>query len=347
MTSRVAFSALVSLLFLVFATGCGKRIDNAAHADPLRAVIETTPAWVEQSALGKRLWAMEKAFYESRGFMPAWVDGDRTTPHMKELVEQFKYSELHGLDPARYPIQEFEQLREESQTRMGTRFPVEQVPELDAKLTYAYLRYAADLIGWSTSPAQVSRNWLTEPKKEDLAARLEGALQNNQIRASLEDLAPSHPQYRGLQSALAREKQQPTGNVDRILMNLERWRWAPRDLGDRYVLINVPAYLLQVMEGDKPVLSMRVIVGKADTPTPLFSDEMTYVVFSPYWNIPENILREETLPRAAQDPDFLRRNNIEAVGTSGTADPQAIDWSDPEVTAGIRLRQRPGHDNAP
>jgi murein L,D-transpeptidase YcbB/YkuD len=327
-------------------SGCSKRIDNAVHAEPIRALLDGRPAWVEDGSLGKRLWAMERAFYESRSLLPAWVDGDRTTPHMKELVEQFKYSELHGLDPARYPIQEFEQLREESQTRMGTRFPIERVPELDARLTYAYLRYAADLIGWSTSPAQVSRNWLTESKQEDLAARLAGALQNDQIRASLEELAPSHTQYKGLQSALARERQQPTGNIDRIVMNLERWRWAPRDLGDRYILINVPAYLLQVMEGDKPALSMRVIVGQPDWPTPLFTDEMTHVIFSPYWNVPESIEREETLPRLARDPDFLMRNSMEVVGTSGVVDPWSIDWSDEAVVSSLRFRQRPGPNNA-
>ena len=346
MTRRVAPRFLIALVVVLAAVGCSRRVDNAVHAEPLRALVDTTPGWVDGDALGKRLWTMERAFYENRQFAPAWVDGDRTTTHMKELVQQFKYSELHGLDPARYPIQEFEQLREESQTRMGTRFPVERVPELDAKLTYAYLRYAADLIGWSTSPRDVSRNWLTDPKKEDLAARLEQAIAGNSIRASLEELAPSHSQYKGLQAALAREKQTPTGNVDRILMNMERWRWAPRDLGDRYILVNVPGYMLQVMEGDTPALSMRVIVGKPETQTPLFSDEMTYVVFSPYWNIPENILRDETLPRVVNDPSFLDRNNMEIVGTSGTVDPESIDWSDDSVTKGLRFRQRPGADNA-
>jgi len=145
---------------------------------------------------------------------------------------------------------------------------------------------------------------------------------------------------------LVRELQAPSGHLDELRMNLERWRWLPRDLGDRYVLINVPAYQMQVVEGEKPVLSMRVIVGKPDTPTPLFSDEMTYVNFSPYWNIPESILREETLPRLARDPDYLRRNNLEVVGTSGTIDPAGIDWSDEEATRGIRLRQAPGPENA-
>jgi hypothetical protein len=168
------------------------------------------------------------------------------------------------------------------------------------------------------------------------------------VRASLEDLAPTHPQYKGLQAALALEQSTPSGHGDQIRMNMERWRWAPHDLGERYILVNVPAYVMQVMEGERPVLSMRVIVGDPEHQTPLFSDEMTYVVFSPYWNIPPDILREETLPRLARDPDFLRRNNIEVVGTTGDdeIDPASIDWSDESATRKIRLRQRPGDDNA-
>ena len=131
-------------------------------------------------------------------------------------------------------------------------------------------------------------------------------------------------------------------------MNLERWRWAPRDLGDKYILVNVPAYQLQVMEGDKPTLAMRVIVGAPDNPTPIFSDDMRYVVFSPYWNIPEDILRKETLPHLAKDPDYLERNHIEVVGTSGkdVVDASSIDWSDEGALKKVRFRQAPGDENA-
>jgi len=101
------------------------------------------------------------------------------------------------------------------------------------------------------------------------------------------------------------------------------------------------------MEGDTPALAMRVIVGEPETPTPLFSDEMTTVVFSPYWNIPESIAEGETLPSAARDPDFLLRNNIEVVSTSGgSVDPFSIDWSGDLASQGLRFRQRPGSNNA-
>ena len=340
----------VLILSVVVAGGCSRNIDNAEHGDAMRELVGGTPSWIDESALGKRLWKIEQAFYESRQYLPAWVDGTATTPQWKALVEQLRYSEAHGLDPARYGVAGFEQLRESSQTRLsGTRFPVEAVPELDARMTYAYLRYAADLLGWTHDAKAVHPNWLTAPKKEDLAARLTEALAQNRVRDSLEELAPPHPQYKGLQAALAAEREAPSGRAERLRMNLERWRWAPRDLGDRYILVNVPSYQMQVIEGETPVLAMRVIVGDPENQTPLFSDEMTYVVFSPYWNIPSSILREETLPRVVDDPEYLRRNNIEVVGTSGeeeAIDPTSIDWSDEEATKGLRFRQAPGPENA-
>jgi murein L,D-transpeptidase YcbB/YkuD len=330
---------------MAVAAACGDRVDNAAHADEIKKIVSRTPAWVEKSALGRRLWKIEQAFYEQRQYLPAWVDGVETTDQWKDLIQQLKYSEAHGLDPATYKVTEFEQLREQSQTKLqGTQFPVERVPEMDAKMTYAYLRYAADLLGWTRSPKEVHQHWLTDAKKEDLARRLEEAIANGRVRDSLEQLAPTHPQYRGLQAALKLEQDPARTQV--IRMNMERWRWAPRELGARYVLVNVPAYIMQVMEGERPVLSMRVIVGEPEHQTPLFSDVMTHIVFSPYWNIPPGIVSEETLPAVARDPDFLLRNNIEVVGTSGTIDPWTVDWSDPEAMKGLRFRQRPGASNA-
>ena len=129
-----------------------------------------------------------------------------------------------------------------------------------------------------------------------------------------------------------------------IQMNMERWRWLPRDLGERYILVNIPEMRLDVYEGDKVPLTMKVVVGKPDSQTPIFNDEMTYVVFSPYWNVPETIAQDETLPAVVKDPGFLTRNNMDVVDKAGNVvDPSAIDLSDP---AAYRFRQRPGDDNS-
>src|SRR5688500_10417915 len=176
---------LASVVLCVAFAGCGSRVDNSQHASAIRELASRTPEWVDASPLGRRLWKMEQAFYQSREYLPAWVNGVETTPQWKDLVQQLKYSAVHGLDPASYGVAEFERLRESSQTRMrGTQFPVAQIPEMDLKMTYAYLQYAADLLGWRHSPRDVHRNWLTDSKKEDLAARLTEAVAANRVRDS-------------------------------------------------------------------------------------------------------------------------------------------------------------------
>lgn len=129
-----------------------------------------------------------------------------------------------------------------------------------------------------------------------------------------------------------------------IAMNMERWRWLPRDLGDRYILVNIPEMRLDVYEGDRVPLSMRVVVGKSDTPTPIFNDEMTHLVFSPYWNVPESIAQGETLPSMLTDAGFLERTRMEVLDASGNVvDPESIDLMDP---AAYRFRQKPGAGNS-
>ncbi len=132
--------------------------------------------------------------------------------------------------------------------------------------------------------------------------------------------------------------------VRQIALNMERWRWLPRDLGNRYILVNIPEMRLDVYEGERAPLTMRVVVGKSDTQTPIFNDEMTYLVFSPYWNVPPGIAEGETLPSVVNDPGFLARNNMEVLDASGNVvDPESIDL---ENAGAYRFRQRPGTDNS-
>jgi len=132
--------------------------------------------------------------------------------------------------------------------------------------------------------------------------------------------------------------------IAQIELNLERWRWLPRDLGERHILVNIPEYRLEVWDRGRVPVTMRVVVGKTDTPTPIFNDEMTHVVFSPYWNVPPDIAQGETLPEVMKDPGFLERTNMEVVDSEGnTLDPSSIDLQDP---AKYRFRQRPGAHNS-
>ncbi|HEU0094767.1 MAG TPA: L,D-transpeptidase family protein [Vicinamibacteria bacterium] len=131
--------------------------------------------------------------------------------------------------------------------------------------------------------------------------------------------------------------------IRQVELNLERWRWLPDTLGDRYVLVNIPTFHLTAVDHGQVALQMRVVTGKADSPTPIFSDEMTTVVFSPYWNVPPDIARNETIPAVMRDPGYLGRNDLEVVRAGRVLDPGGVDWSRPGK---IQFRQRPGAHNA-
>jgi murein L,D-transpeptidase YcbB/YkuD len=132
--------------------------------------------------------------------------------------------------------------------------------------------------------------------------------------------------------------------IEQIQLNLERFRWLPRDLGDRHVLVNIPEYRLEVWDHGQVPLAMNVVVGKEDTPTPIFNDDMTYLIFAPYWNVPDSIAQTETLPNVMRDPSFLEKANMDVLDKSGhVVDPATVDLSDPGA---YRFRQRPGASNS-
>ena len=117
-----------------------------------------------------------------------------------------------------------------------------------------------------------------------------------------------------------------------IAANMERHRWLPRTLGSRYILVNVPAFRLQAFDGGKEALTMNVVVGAEfdERATPTFADSMSYVVFRPYWNVPDEIAEKEIYPKAAADPGYFASKNYEY-------------WND---NGKQRVRQKPGDDNS-
>jgi L,D-transpeptidase YcbB len=130
--------------------------------------------------------------------------------------------------------------------------------------------------------------------------------------------------------------------IGQIELNLERWRWQPAPRA-REVLVNVPTFELHAYAGGQERLSMKVVTGQPDSPTPIFAREMTTVVFSPYWNVPTNILRNEVLPAALRGGGgYLGRQNMELV-----RDGRVVPASLGNLRApGTQIRQRPGWGNS-
>ena len=136
--------------------------------------------------------------------------------------------------------------------------------------------------------------------------------------------------------------------IRQLQVNLERWRWLPASFGERYILVNVPEFRLDVVDGGKTPLSMRVIVGKSQSRTPAFSDRMTYVELNPDWNLPPEIVTAEVAPKVAANPGYLSSHDMEIVKGWGdkeeVVDPSSVDLSQLAAN-GYRLRQRAGADN--
>ncbi|MFS8067840.1 MAG: L,D-transpeptidase family protein [Byssovorax sp.] len=119
--------------------------------------------------------------------------------------------------------------------------------------------------------------------------------------------------------------------IQQIELNLERWRWQGFPASGRTILVNVPTFELHAYEDGREEVAMRVITGKGDSPTPVFDEGMTQVIFSPHWNVPANILETEVLPAIKKNPRYLASKNMEMVRSS---------------SGEVAVRQRPGPNNA-
>ena len=110
-----------------------------------------------------------------------------------------------------------------------------------------------------------------------------------------------------------------------IRLNLERMRWLPRNLGEKYLVVNIPEYRLRMYENNDIKLNMAVIVGDIKFPTPIFSDKMSYVVLNPSWNIPESIAKNEIIPKLLKDPKYLESKGIDIYAGWNGAPSEKVD----------------------
>jgi murein L,D-transpeptidase YcbB/YkuD len=317
----------VAFAFVI--AGCGSRTPRpeeiAATQQAVKAAVESSnppPAWAATDQRAHHVWQDAQRFYQQNGYMLVWSDGKTPRSQMDGLIRAIQAADRDGLDPADYSVDDLGRIRQA--------FDASHAADADVRFTYAYLRYASDLTHGTLNPEEIDPQWHAAPRKVDVHAALQRGLADNRIEDSFQTLAPAAPQYQGLkhQLALARQNGGTPETLTRIAMNMDRWRWLPDDLGSRYILINIPAFRLDAIEDGKSVLAMDVVTGKKDSPTPVLADEMTTVVFSPYWNIPADIVTKEILPKVERDPEYLERNNIE------------LDDS------GKNYRQRPGEGNS-
>ena len=139
--------------------------------------------------------------------------------------------------------------------------------------------------------------------------------------------------------------------IRQVVLNLERWRWLPHDLGARYIIVNTADFNLKAVENGQVHLQMRVVVGRPARRSPVFSAGMTYLVVNPYWNVPRTIAVEDILPELQKDVAYLAHRGIHVLQNweedAPEVDPATVDWQAYHADRfPFRLLQDPGPYNA-
>ncbi|OOG77405.1 murein L,D-transpeptidase [Algoriphagus sp. A40] len=138
----------------------------------------------------------------------------------------------------------------------------------------------------------------------------------------------------------------PTSLMDKAAVNMERLRWLPDTVREaEFILVNIANYQLDYLKNLDTLLSAKVIVGKQYHESPIFTAPMSYIVFSPYWNIPPSITKSEIIPAVRRNPSYLSQKNMEVVTNAGKhVDPNSVNWSSRSFP--YMIRQKPGGSNS-
>ncbi|MDJ0613131.1 MAG: L,D-transpeptidase family protein [Rhizobiaceae bacterium] len=279
-----------------------------------------------------------KKYYRGRLGKGIWTGTKGLNKKGAELVKVLGAAGADGLDPRAY----LSALPKNIQSLSG-----KDLAAAELYLSQSFWKYGRDISAGRTTPSVSEPDIIISRKKADISGWLKVAARKGPSKA-IAQLRPAHPQYLALRKALSGAK---GAKARQIIVNMERWRWLPRDLGKRHVLVNQAAFELMIYDKGKVSDRRRVVVGKPYHKTPMFSHTLQYAEFNPTWTVPRSIAGNEILPKLRKDPGYLERNNYK-VYTSWKADAPAmnahsVDWNSVRGNNfPYRIVQQPGGKNA-
>lgn len=286
-----------------------------------------------------------KSFYATRGFWPLWAGGGRIGPEADALLPLLTTADLDGLKPASYHVAGLRAAIEEA--RSGD---PRSVARAELALSGAFGRYVADM----RRPSKVKMAYLDaalKPGKSRLETVLRAAALPPSLKTYVAGMAWMSPHYVRLRQLLARaDEAGATQDMRRRLrLNLDRARLLPGPWTD-HIVVDAASARLWYYQAGKQQGTMRVVVGTAETPTPMLAGMIRYAILNPYWNVPTYLARNRIAPKmlAGASLTSLRYEALSDWSASARPlDPATIDWR--AVASGareIRLRQLPGPANS-
>lgn len=296
-----------------------------AQADP---VVATLRALLGDAALRKQaneadLAALE-SFYTARA-TPLWITEMGFTAKAQAALFEIEKAADFGLDAAEFDLPRAEMLPKDADAQA--------LAEL--KLDLAILQYARHARGGRFTPSEISSLFDQEPPLRDPKLVLAEIATSEAPDAYLRSLHPQHVQFVRLREALLKARvvgedgRAAPYDVEtkRLIINMERWRWMPEDLGQTYVLNNSAAFMLYVFKEGKRIYADKILVGTIGYATPVFSADMRTIVFNPDWIAPETVVKENLWPPLQRGNFSILRVHKLFVSYNGKpVDPTKIDW---------------------
>ncbi len=331
---------------LAFLQPCRLPAADVVPADPVVAVIR---AKLSDSAVIKNANANDVAalvsFYGARTGAPLWVTDMGFTARAQSALFEIEKAEEWGLTVAAFTLPPAGALPRSA----------DEQAKAEIDLDLAMLKYARHARGGRFDPLEVSKLYDLAPPIRDPGTVLAEISTSSTPDAYLRSLHPKHEQFQLLHQALlkARGKSEEEGakptasekDIKRILVNMERWRWMPEDLGQVYVWNNSPEFMLYVVKDGKRVYADKTLVGTSAYATPVFTADLKTIVFNPDWVAPPTVVRENLLPALASGKYSILKVHGLSVSLNGRAvDPSRVSWSRSNIL-GYTFSQRGGPTN--
>ena len=323
----------------------------ASAPDPIVAEIglKLKDPTLRKGAASYDLAAFE-AFYAERSGAPLWITPMGFTARAQALIAEIQNAGNWGLPADAFDLPAAPDLPATTEAQA--------VDEI--KLALAVLKYARYAKGGRVSPGKISNLFDQKPEPSNPKTVLTEIAASPAPAAYLTSLHPKHAQFESLRKLLikyvanakARGRKPMAGPaIQRLIVNMERWRWMPADLGSYYVWNNVPSFLTRVMKGGKSIYVEKVIVGQPKYATPLFSANMRSIEFNPDWTVPDTIKFEDLAPRLRQgsadgtrDISILTSNKLSVSYQGKPVNAATVDWSRANIRQ-YTFTQEPGPDN--
>jgi len=266
-----------------------------------------------------------RAFYGGWSRPPLWTTDMGLSARGQAVVFEIEKADDWGLDAKAFALPDAGALPANAEAEASA----------EIKLDLAILKYARFARGGRLVPTEISDVVDQTPPLRDPQEVMAEIAVTASPGVYLQSLHPHHEQFVRLHQALlkARDQEGEDAKTDetairRIIVNMERWRWMPEDLGPLYVWLNTPEFMLYVVKDGKTIFKDKTLVGTIGFPTPVFSADMQTIVFNPDWVAPPSVLDEKLLPALRQEHYSIITSNKLLVSYNGKRiDPTKVDWN--------------------